>query len=332
HRPGRRGRQSRRRGRLRRAGEIPVAGLRAGWIRALHPGVAVHVVADICDWHGQEPCPPRCSRAWAAHLARAGLGPWTHVYGSDPYVPSFAVALGAQPVLIDPERRRTPLSGSAVRADLAAHWRLLHPVVRAGLVRRVVIVGAESTGTTTLARDLAARFSVPLVPEHGRAVSEVKAAAAGSIWDVTWTGGDFDLVAGGQEQLEDEAIGVVVQHPGPAPALPYGPVIVCDTDVLATAIWHRRYLGRPAPHLVARAGRRPPLLYVLTSHERVAFHQDGLRDGEAMREAMTGWFRAALAAQAAPWIEVRGDPVARVDEVAGWLDRHAGPAVHTAPA
>ena len=48
------------------------------------------------------------------------------------------------------------------------------PRVRAYLCRRVVITGAESTGTTTLARALAERLGTVWVPEVGRAVSEAR--------------------------------------------------------------------------------------------------------------------------------------------------------------
>jgi len=42
-----------------------------------------------------------------------------------------------------------PVSGSAVRRDLVAHWEFLSPPVRGGLALRVVVLGAESTGTTS---------------------------------------------------------------------------------------------------------------------------------------------------------------------------------------
>lgn len=166
-------------------------------------------------------------------------------------------------------------------------------------MERVVVLGSESTGSTTLAQDLAARLGVPWVPEFLREYADRKAAEAGSIWDIEWVPEDFDAVAEGQLALE-------------AAAATDG-LLVCDNDVLAVAVWHLRYLGEPAPHLLARVV--PPRLYVLTTPGGVPFVQDGLRDGEHVREPMTDWFREALAAQPAPWIEVTGDPGERVDAV-----------------
>ena len=164
-------------------------------------------------------------------------------------------------------------------------------------VRRVVILGSESTGSTTLAQDLSEHLGVPWVPEHLRAYADEKAAEAGSIWDITWTAADFDAVADGQAALEDEAMALARERGDP--------LLVCDNDVLAVAVWHLRYLGEEAPALAARAV--PPALYVLTTPDGVPFVQDGLRDGEHVRGPMTDWFRHALAAQPSAWIEAVSD-------------------------
>ena len=65
----------------------------------------------------------------------------------------------------------------AVRADRRLGGRS-DAGVRAYLCRRVVITGAESTGTTTLARALAERLGTVWVPEVGRAVSEARGIPA----------------------------------------------------------------------------------------------------------------------------------------------------------
>lgn len=172
---------------------------------------------------------------------------------------------------------------------------------------RVVLLGAESTGTTTLTGALARHLGVPHTYEYLRDVCARKAAEnGGSFFDVVWTTEDFDEVADGQDALEDA---VVAGHGG-APSC-----VVCDTDALATALWHRRYLGDAPDRFTRRAAAARPLLYVLTSPEGVAFEQDGWRDGEHVRTDMHGWFREALAAQPVPWIEVVGPPEERLGQV-----------------
>ncbi len=176
-------------------------------------------------------------------------------------------------------------------------------------VRRVVVLGSESTGSTTLAEDLAVHLGVLWVPEYLREYADRRADEEGSIWDIDWTSADFDAVAVGQEAADAAAL-VAAEARG-------DDVLVCDNDVLAVAVWHYRYVGSEASHLVHRAV--PPDLYVLTTPEGVPFVQDGLRDGEHVRGPMTEWFRKALAIQPAPWIESVSDRRARVEQVVDWL-------------
>ena len=79
-------------------------------------------------------------------------------------------------------------------------------------VRRIVVLGSESTGSTTLSQDLSGRLGVGWVPEYLRDYADEKAARAGSIWDIVWTSADFDAVADGQLALEAEAVAVAADR------------------------------------------------------------------------------------------------------------------------
>lgn len=94
---------------------------------------------------------------------------------------------------------------------------------------RVVVLGAESTGSTTLA-DLARHYGVPLVPEFGRTWTEVRPGGLAA----PWHSAEFDLVAIEQTRQEVEAM-----RRSPRP------LVVSDTDVLATSVWHERYMEAP---------------------------------------------------------------------------------------
>jgi nicotinamide riboside kinase len=162
----------------------------------------------------------------------------------------------------------------------------LHPVVRTGLVRRVAIVGAESTGTTTLATALAERLAAPWEPEYGRTFTLER----GGVGAIEWRTADFAHIAREQAALEDAAVRRVADT-APFWSNEDGPWVVCDTDSLATSIWQERYLSTSCDEALALAAARPPALYVLTSPDGVAFEQDGIRDGEHLRGWMTERFR-----------------------------------------
>ena len=94
------------------------------------------------------------------------------VYSSERYGKSWSEAMGCKYVNVDIARTTVPISGTKVRQDILDSWRYLSDPVKAGLALRIVIVGAESTGTTTLSRDVAATLKVPWVPELGRYYTE----------------------------------------------------------------------------------------------------------------------------------------------------------------
>ncbi len=78
------------------------------------------------------------------------------------------------------------------------------------------------------------------------------------------------------------------------------PILICDTDAFATAIWKRRYLGDTSGGPWTRVP--PRAVYLLTDREGVPWHDDGMREGDlAMRAAMTGWFADALTAAGHSW-------------------------------
>jgi HTH-type transcriptional repressor of NAD biosynthesis genes len=99
-----------------------------------------------------------------------------------------------------------------------------------------------------------------------------------------------------------------------------GRLLICDTDALATSIWHERYLGTRSPDVEALAAGRTYALYVLTADD-IPFVQDGTRDGEHLRGWMTDRFRQALAQRTEPWIEVRGDRAQRLAVATARIDQ-----------
>jgi HTH-type transcriptional regulator, transcriptional repressor of NAD biosynthesis genes len=311
---------------------IPLAE-RVAWLRerwAADPHVVVAGVADdlTVDYASET--------AWIGHVAlmREALAtspagpPVDAVFASEPYGTELARRFAATPVLLDTARDTFAVSGTAVRADPVAFWDELEPPVRARLARRIVVVGAESTGTTTLSRDLAAALRARggphaltrWVPEYGRELTVAKLAVARgaaepgkpppTIFDLEWTDADFELVCRRQTESEDRAA-----HLG-------GPVLVCDTDALATTVWQERYRGRATEPVRRLAAALPDrTLYLLTAHDDVPFADDGLRDGEHLRTWMTDRFRAVLTAAGTPWREVRGDRDARLRQALAEVDR-----------
>jgi len=262
----------------------------------------------------QGSAPSPAERASAVSGPEASVSPVDAVFSSEAYGDELARRFGAVHVRVDPGRRSVPVSGTAVRRDPPRYWSLLAAPVRSWLTRRVVVVGAESTGTTTLARDLAAAYqgrggvwvATRWVPEYGRELTARKLAALGPGADIArvgWGPEDFTEVVREQRAAEEAA------------ARRGSPVLFCDTDTVATAVWQERYLGVAAAPEPGRAD-----LYLLTDHEGVPFEDDGLRDGEHLRAWMTGRFRAVLATTGVPVVEVTGPPHLRLTTATAAVD------------
>jgi HTH-type transcriptional regulator, transcriptional repressor of NAD biosynthesis genes len=272
-----------------RPGEDPPAALRAEWIREIHPTARVWLIDDRYDAND--------SAIWAENSKRLlGFTPDV-VFTSEDYGDRFAACLGCRHVLVDQARTAVPISGTAVRADPLGCWNYLEPPVRGYYARRVVLIGAESTGKTTLAADLAAALETVWVPEYGREYWEHKNARGEPN---VWRTDEFAVIAREQCVREDAAVRQANK------------VLICDTDAFATRVWHHRYLGRWSPVVdsIAAEHRRPDL-YLLTDI-KTPFHQDGTRDGEHIRARMHQTILDALVADQRPYIAVEGPHSARL--------------------
>lgn len=269
---------------------------RAEWLKARHPAAKVQIIPDISDDDN--------SPAWALHTLRfLGYTPDV-VFSSEPYGKTWAEAMGCRHVDVDISRQSVPISGTKVRQDLLESWNYLSDQTRAGLAIRIVVLGAESTGSTTLTRDLAATLEVPSVPEVGRHYTESLLTASDSIkrddyTEVAWTDADFHSIGRLQQDYENA---VAARSDG---------VIVCDTNATATELWQRRYMTKTTAEMKAIAARDVAHLYIVTSDD-IPFDQDGIRDGEKFRAQMNRWFVRRVKQSGLPYIVVSGSRAERL--------------------
>ncbi len=224
---------------------------RLGWLRDSVPAnVTVIVTPDDLPLANE----PWAERALAVLPARPDVA-----FTSEPWGEEWALLMGARHHAVDMGRTTFPISGTALRADLGAHFAWLVPAARAELARRIVLVGAESTGKSTMAETLAAELGSVWVPEHGRWYWEGRRHRA----DQSWQTDEFRRIASAQHRLEDDL----------ARQSPDG-LVIADTDALVTAVWHERYIGAADPWLDALAAGHVPDLYLICGDEFV-WVQDG---------------------------------------------------------
>jgi NadR type nicotinamide-nucleotide adenylyltransferase len=267
--------------------------LRKAWLEEIHPDCEIHLVPDELD---------NDSEQWAKWtIDYLGRSPDV-VFTSEDYGEPFARFMNCRHVMVDRERNTVPISGTKVREQPLDHLDFLEPCVRAYFVRRVVLIGAESTGKTTLAEKLAQHFKTIWVPEFGREYWEKKVAGLSMDGPLPgWTSDEFVTIATEQQRRENKA------------ARTANKILVADTNAFATGTWHERYMGHRSKE-VDEVGRNDSVdLYLLTEPD-FPFVQDGWRDGESIRDWMHGRFIDELSRLKAPVLRLRGTFAERMED------------------
>ena len=271
--------------------------LRAKWLQRIHPTARVLVIEDNKLDDGD-------SKGWADYTIEIlGYVP-DAVFTSESYGDPYASYMGTVHVLVDRERTHIPISATMVRSDPMKYAEFLEPCVRAYFARRICVVGAESTGTTTLARALADHYHTMWVPEYGRMYSEGREFGDAN---VLWRSEEFIHIAKAQIALEDSL------------AECSNGIVIADTDAFATSIWHERYMGTRSRAVERLAAERQYDLYILTGDE-IPFVQDGYRDGEHIRHAMHARFIERLTEEKKAFITVVGTPAERLQAAVEAID------------
>ena len=265
----------------------PIPGrLRYEWVRRMFPDAnVVHVTDDL----PQEPSAHRDFwTLWRDACLRAAGGPVDYVFASEAYGPTLAEVLGARYVEVDRPRELVPVSGTLVRSNPMRYWDFIPEPVRPYFVKRVCVFGPESTGKSTLARDLARHFRTVYAWEYARPLLD---PAGGQC-----TPEDIPRIARGQVAAED------------ALAYQANRVLFCDTDVLTTTLWSEVLFGDTPQWVRDLAEQRRYDLYLVTDvdvpwvDDRQRFFSD-----ETVRRQMFERFLSAVQSRGRPHRVIRGD-------------------------
>ena len=161
--------------------------------------------------------------------------------------------------------------------------------------RLVAVVGPESTGKTTLARELAAAFDVPWLPEYAREYLEARLERTG---DASYE--EEDLAAIAREHIRREADFVRSARCGG----------VIDTDLIVILIWWNERFGGAPGWLHDAIVRQPKRLYLLCAPD-LPWEADPLRESEHDRERLFEVYRSVLTSLQLPFAIIAGQGKAR---------------------
>ena len=204
-------------------------------------------------------------------------------------------------ITVDRARTKIPVSGTLLRGDLHRHRELLPPEVYASFVKRVCILGGESTGKSTLAQELAKAFQTEYVAEYGR-----------ELWEAQEGILHFeDMLRIAETQIERES----------SAACRASEYLFCDTSPLTTLFYSHHMFGKACEELVRLAERRYDVTALCLPD--FPFVQDGTRQPSSFRDLQHQWYLAELHRRNWPYVEVGGDVPNRIEQVRKYLARHA---------
>jgi NadR type nicotinamide-nucleotide adenylyltransferase len=164
-------------------------------------------------------------------------------------------------------------------------------------VARVAILGAESTGKSTLTAALAAHYGALWVPEYLREFVETEGRVPRE--------DDQPGIARTQLARED-ALAAKAQEEGRR-------LLFCDTTPLMTAVYSRIYWGRvQAPELLALEAAHDYALTFVAAPD-LPWVADGLqRDSDAVRQRVHACLLEVLAGRGIAWTLLTGDLAQRL--------------------
>ncbi|AFL80887.1 putative ATPase/kinase involved in NAD metabolism [Aequorivita sublithincola DSM 14238] len=169
---------------------------------------------------------------------------------------------------------------------------------------KVVLYGPESTGKTTLAKQLAEHFNTFWVPEFMREYLQKK-------WDdekELVSKEDLLPIAEGQLKLEKEA------------SKQSENLLICDTNLLELKVYSEYYYNGFCPSEIKEEATKDNYSIYLLTYIDTPWDADDLRDRPNNREEMFRIFEAELKEQGFPYEILKGNEKERFDKAVKIID------------
>ena len=159
--------------------------------------------------------------------------------------------------------------------------------------RKIVVIGPESTGKSTLSIQLAQALSTVYNPEYAREYLDKIGRP--------YTEEDLQAIARGQIAEEDRL------------AQEANEVLVCDTDLQVIKVWSEARFGQCHPQILEWIASRRYDLYLLTFPD-IPWQPDPQREHPDPADRMRFYqqYRDIVEQSGVPWVDIRGSEEARL--------------------
>ena len=187
-------------------------------------------------------------------------------------------------------------------------------------LKKIVIIGPESTGKSTLCEGLAAHYDTEWVQEYARGYMLAHGTA--------YSYDDLSTIARGQLALEDAAeaeLGERKERKAGAAELTGDRVLFIDTDLYVMKVWSEYVFGRCETWILKEIAARQYDGYLLCRTD-LPWVKDELREYPdlATRERLYHIYKDILVNQNVPWVEIGGSADGRLKNAIEAVERLTG--------
>ena len=180
---------------------------------------------------------------------------------------------------------------------------------------KVVILGPESTGKSTLSQLLAAHYQTLYCAEYAREYLMTNGKE--------YTYDDLLSIAKGQVAAEDACVQQVKElATNNIFSITNQPILFIDTDMYVMKVWCEFVFGKCHPYILEQMATRKYDLYLLCNID-LPWEQDELREYPDLetRERLYSIYRELLIGQSVPWVEISGDYTQRLEKAVEAVDK-----------
>ncbi len=156
--------------------------------------------------------------------------------------------------------------------------------------------GPESTGKTTLSKQLAEKYNTVWIPEFARDYLQEKWEKEQKICELE----DLIPIAEGQMKLENDF------------AKKANKILFCDTNLLETKVYSEEYYDGFVDEKLEKAALECEYDFYFLTYIDTPWEEDDLRDRPDMREEMFQAFKNTLDKYKIPYILLKGDKETRL--------------------
>jgi len=181
------------------------------------------------------------------------------------------------------------------------------------MVKKIVIIGPESTGKSTLCKNLAAHYNTAWVKEYAREYLLNNGTA--------YSFENLLTIAKGQIDNEELGIKNLVAQSSSSPLTHHSPLII-DTDMYVLKVWCEFVFGQCHHWILNRIVERPYDLYLLCNID-LPWVKDELREYPDLttREKLYHHYKDILVNQHTPWVDISGNYEERLQKAISAIDK-----------